>query len=225
MKLWTAIVGSHMWKMNHRNSDLDLFTVYIADTGKILYGQSFRGGKLIKSKMIDKTTYELGHVVEQLQKGNINFLWGTTSPKIYYHCHLGRVLHKQLSSIVMKDLSKNYFKAINGITQNNLWKYFKTRVDVETKRFTHEIQHMEDKQRELKKLALIYRTLLQGYYLMREDKLQYNSVPYSILSYSALKAILCHLHSDFDECSLPLEPKRKPFYEFLVNARLTRMVS
>jgi len=227
MKLWTAIVGSHMWRMNHKDSDLDLFVVYIDDTADILYGKNFRGGRHFQSddKKLEGTQYELGHVVEQLQKGNINFLWGTTSPYIYYHNHFGRKLHKQLYDIVMANLPKNYFKAINGMAQKNLWKYFKTRVDVENKRFTHDIIHFDDRQKELKKLAQIYRTLLQGLTLMNDKFIEYRSAPYAILNFKNIKAILCHFHADYDECPLPEKPKRKPFYEFLVNARLTRMVN
>jgi len=74
-------VGSHMWRMNRPNSDDDYFEVYLGSTRHILLGGSFR---LTQGRdelgRLDWSCHELGVMVEQLIKGNINFIIGVNSP-------------------------------------------------------------------------------------------------------------------------------------------------
>jgi hypothetical protein len=82
-------VGSHMWKMNHENSDTDLFQIYVADTKQILRGEfdfihsssETNNGKTGKYK-VEIVRHEIGKVISELLDGNVNFLWGVMSPII-----------------------------------------------------------------------------------------------------------------------------------------------
>jgi hypothetical protein len=80
-------VGSHMWKMNHENSDTDLFQIYVTDTKELLRGNfdyvhsssSSNNGKQGKEK-VEIVRHELQKVIVELIDGNVNFLWGVMSP-------------------------------------------------------------------------------------------------------------------------------------------------
>jgi predicted nucleotidyltransferase len=84
--LWVTNIGSHAWLMNRPDSDIDLFTAYIIPSRDLLsgknhgYGSHCSGGS--GAGEIDKVSHEIGKIVDELIKGNINFLVGTLSPLI-----------------------------------------------------------------------------------------------------------------------------------------------
>jgi len=129
--VWRSTVGSHMWGMNHAGSDFDIFEVIIQNTHEVLAGRQIRGGKEEKSDNppTDKTIYEIGHVVEQLQKGNINFLWGLVSPVSVY-TEWGKGFQSELKKIVLDNLPKNFIHSITGLVRQNLAKYYGISVKV-----------------------------------------------------------------------------------------------
>lgn len=82
VELFTTNVGSHMWSMNTPDSDLDLFVCYLAPSKDFLLGKTHRGGHHSIVNGNDRTSYELGHVVDMIAKNNFNFLTGVMSPII-----------------------------------------------------------------------------------------------------------------------------------------------
>ncbi len=85
--LFVSCVGSHMWGMQSPESDIDLVMIYIAPTKRILRGERIpptirqeiaaRGGEVY-----DTLGWEIGHLINQLIKGNVNAIWYVTSPLI-----------------------------------------------------------------------------------------------------------------------------------------------
>ena len=82
--LYVSCVGSHMWGMNNEQSDIDLVMIYIAPTRAILRGEKipFTVRQQIAPKngeIYDTLGWEIGHLIDQLIKGNINAIWYATS--------------------------------------------------------------------------------------------------------------------------------------------------
>src|SRR5574341_1477687 len=82
--LWISNVGSHAWLMNRPDSDIDIFTAFIVPSRDILSGRNHGGGSHCSGSSgagdVDKVSHEIGKIVDELIKGNINFLVGTLSP-------------------------------------------------------------------------------------------------------------------------------------------------
>ncbi|MCU0638084.1 MAG: nucleotidyltransferase domain-containing protein, partial [Methanothrix sp.] len=83
--LFISCVGSHMWGMQSEESDIDLVMIYIAPTRAILRAE--RISPTIRQKIADRggeiydtLGWEVGHLINQLIKGNVNAIWYVTSP-------------------------------------------------------------------------------------------------------------------------------------------------
>jgi predicted nucleotidyltransferase len=88
-------VGSFMWGMGNENdptkgiSDHDIFVIYQVSTKSILSGYRIKDNSpskhdiTINGKQFDFSFMEIGHFINLLIKGNINVIWGLTSPLIY----------------------------------------------------------------------------------------------------------------------------------------------
>ena len=87
-------VGSFMWQMNSSNtkglSDHDIFVVYQQSTSEILHGKILSRNIPCKHDIIlnglhfDFQFIELAHFIHLLGKGNINMIWGLTTPLMYF---------------------------------------------------------------------------------------------------------------------------------------------
>ena len=105
IQLWSVIHGSHMWGMQHSESDFDVATIYQVSTKTILSGRPYDrtrpqikreqkvGEDLIK---IEDTFWEVGHLISYLLKGNCNAVWMTNSGQILESCDV----HEELRTIV-----------------------------------------------------------------------------------------------------------------------------
>ena len=70
-KLWTTCVGSHVWKMNRPDSDIDLFEVYAVPTADILSGDITSGktlgcGSQNRVGNCDIVVHDIGKVVDMV---------------------------------------------------------------------------------------------------------------------------------------------------------------
>ncbi len=84
--LWVTNIGSHAWLMTRPDSDIDIFTSYIIPSKDILSGKIRMSGSYCSGSSgpgeTDSVSHEIGKIVDELIKGNINFLVGTLSPLI-----------------------------------------------------------------------------------------------------------------------------------------------
>lgn len=120
--LWQTNVGSTMWGMNKPDSDTDIFEAYIVDTKELLRGRAKTESyqKHYPDTNTDVTGHEVGTIIQQLLKGNMNYLWGVTSPIT--------ILQKdttldRLFDIVKRTVAKNCVNSIRGMVIGNYNKY------------------------------------------------------------------------------------------------------
>jgi predicted nucleotidyltransferase len=98
--LYISCVGSHMWRMESKESDIDLVMIYTVSTRRILRGEKFPVA--IRQEMVarrggiyDTLGWEIGHLIDLLIKGNINAIWYATSPLVI----MPSALQEELSAI------------------------------------------------------------------------------------------------------------------------------
>lgn len=141
--LFETIIGSHLWKMNDQDSDIDIFQVYVTPTKDILKGVGNLNSRHIfeesesnslynypYNRIIDITSHEIGKVIGQLIKGNINFLLGVLSPMTV---NSSSWLEK-LRELVVDNKNKLCYHSIRGLATHNYEKYIKSGKDTSVDR-------------------------------------------------------------------------------------------
>ncbi|MFZ2537098.1 MAG: nucleotidyltransferase domain-containing protein, partial [Methanothrix sp.] len=119
--LYISCVGSHMWGMESKESDIDLVMIYIVPTKRILRGEKFpatirqemaaRGGGIY-----DTLGWEIGHLIDLLIKGNVNAIWYATSPLVI----MPSALQEELSAIVQANLCRESYHSIKGMAESQI---------------------------------------------------------------------------------------------------------
>ena len=119
--LFISCVGSHMWGMNSLESDIDLVMIYIAPTRSLLRGEKIlptvrqqitaRGGEIY-----DTLGWEIGHLINQLIKGNVNAIWYATSPLLIKPS----IFQEELSALVRANLCRETYHSIKGMTESQI---------------------------------------------------------------------------------------------------------
>jgi predicted nucleotidyltransferase len=119
--LFINCVGSHMWGMQSEESDLDLVMIYIAPTRAILRSERIsptvrqkitaRGGEIY-----DTLGWEIGHLINQLIKGNVNAIWYVTSPLIIKPS----IIQEELSALVRANLCRQTYHSIKGMAESQI---------------------------------------------------------------------------------------------------------
>jgi predicted nucleotidyltransferase len=119
--LFISCVGSHMWGMNSPESDIDLVMIYIAPTRSLLRGDkvpyTIRQQIAPKNgKIYDTLGWEIGHLINQLIKGNINAIWYVTSPLIIKPSRV----QEELSALVRTNLCRQTYHSIKGMAESQI---------------------------------------------------------------------------------------------------------
>lgn len=119
--LFVTCVGSHMWRMNDEASDVDLSVIYIAPTRSILRGEAI--SPTVSQQIIPKegTVYdilgwELGHLMKQLLKGNINAIWYSTSPLV----PRPSPYQEELKALVTSNLCRSTYHSLAGMAESQI---------------------------------------------------------------------------------------------------------
>ncbi len=233
MYLFTSVVGSHMWKMNRPDSDIDLNMVYAVDPEDILAGDkfqtSFQLSVIVNDRTLDIHTYEIGHLIHLLKKGNVNAIWAACSPlkdardagvsvpkKIIDDLFggvdgIGGHIQKTLDELVRANLSRESYHSIHGMAQSQL-------LDAE--------KHPE---RALKTLKSCMRTCAFGCSLLEDGELVFNPVEdpkpgaSRTVSEEARMEAEYELHlldEAYKNSPLPERPDEKRFRSFLLDVRI-----
>ena len=205
IELWRTQIGSHLWKMNHEGSDNDFFAVHIAPSEDILNGSITKSSsKVMKIKGDDYVSHEVGKVVDELIKGNINFLTGIMSDIIVYNrsCYLYE----------LRDLVKEYgqtkacVNSIKGIAIGNYTRY---------------VLGNENDPTISKRCGIINRSLLFGINLLSGEGFKFNPV------INPTPKNTCYLFKGFDyavkNSSLLEKTNPEPFRDWLYNLRLDEL--
>ena len=119
--LYISCVGSHMWRMESKESDIDLVMIYIASTRSLLRGERIsptvsqkitaRGGEIY-----DTLGWEIGHLINQLIKGNVNAIWYVTSPLVIKPSSV----REELSVLVQINLCRQTYHSIKGMAESQI---------------------------------------------------------------------------------------------------------
>jgi predicted nucleotidyltransferase len=127
--IFESVIGSHMWTMDDEQSDIDIFRVVVAPTVDIALNSTNLKSKHTEYKLgwqkLDYAEHEIGVVVQQLIKNNLNFILGLFSPLVLFTTDPIRTL-KQAAR---KALSKRMFHSINGMAKHNYRKYIESEKD------------------------------------------------------------------------------------------------
>jgi predicted nucleotidyltransferase len=119
--LFINCVGSHMWGMQNWESDIDLVMIYIAPARSILRGERIRStiSQEIAARggeVYDTLGWEIGHLINQLIKGNVNAIWYVTSP---LHVKPSPI-QEELSSLVQANLCRETYQSIKGMAESQI---------------------------------------------------------------------------------------------------------
>lgn len=112
--LFSTNVGSHMWRMNHEGSDIDVFQCYIADTKDILRGK-MPSNHFTQENRVDTQRHEIGTVVNQLIKNNYNYIGYVFSPIVLS----GDEFLNEFRKYARPVLSKLAYNSIHGLAVHN----------------------------------------------------------------------------------------------------------
>ena len=203
-------MGSHVWQMNRPDSDIDIFTSYVVPSKDILsgvnrgYGSHASGGLCVGE--MDTVSHEIGKIVEQLIKGNINFLIGTLSPLVMFE--RDDYLRSLKSIIYEYGETKACTHSIRGLAVHNYKKYI---IGSDTAR-DYPIT---------KKCNLINRTLLFGINLMNGNGFEFN--PVTRQTPEDVKNLLEEFDKAVIASDLHDKTNSEPFQEYLLGVRLAEL--
>jgi predicted nucleotidyltransferase len=156
--LFITEVGSTMWHMERPDSDTDLFKAYIAPTYDILSGIGHQNSHFGSDEKTDIASHEIGVVVSQLIKGNVNFIWGVHSPIVVNDMYNALAQLREISAAP----SSNCYPSIRGLARHNYTKYI--------------IDRKEPVEIWQKRINIICRTLLFGINALERHEYQYVQV-------------------------------------------------
>lgn len=207
-ELWTTIVGSHVWQMNNPNSDTDLFTAYIIPTEDILSGRNRgNGSHNYQSVTEDRTSHEIGKIINELIKGNINFLVGTLS-YLVIHQH-NNCLNDLKYLLKQHGQTKACVNSIKGLATSNYKKYI---VNCNSEKKEHLV---------IKKCGMINRTLLFGIGVLEGNG--FNFMPIVNQTPTDVKEMLDRFNQAVIDSTLPEKTYPDPFRNYLFNLRLKEL--
>ncbi len=203
--IFISCVGSHMWGMNSQESDIDLVMIYIAPTRSLLRSEKImptvrqqitaRGGEVY-----DTLGWEIGHLINQLIKGNVNAIWYATSPLLVKPS----ILQEELSALVRANLCRETYHSIKGMAESQI--------------------KSEEKPAENSRIAgKGYRTALRtinfGIKLLSEGKICFTPVLHTLGAEEVMER-LQRLDDAYTSSHLPDRPDEDAFREFLLRLRL-----
>lgn len=205
--LFETVVGSHAWKMNKPTSDFDIFQTYQIPTKAILSG-GYQDETILCEKVNgnDVSRHEIGSVIEQLLKGNFNFVVGVCSP-IVNEDKYGYLA--ELKDITKRNLAKNIHHSTKGIAMGQHAKYMIRNVHGRTEK---ELQ---------KKINLIVRSLIFG-----ESILSFGEIIFTKIEnqrYEDIQYWIEALDNAYENSKLPEIPVPTEFRNFLYKIRMQEL--
>ena len=196
--LFETVVGSHIWDMDTEASDTDIFQAYIAPSIEILKGTAKTKSKFMQEEDKDIAQHEIGKIVDQLLKGNFNFIVGVMSPIIVK----SNRYHEALKQIITVQLSKNCYHSVHGMAVHNSRKYIETKKDTSERRCNKILRGIVFGQHILEGKGSIF------------EKVE-NGTPEKI------KEEIEVLDDAYKNSKLTEVPEEKPFRDWLLSVRLS----
>ncbi|MEI6104041.1 MAG: nucleotidyltransferase domain-containing protein [Methanothrix sp.] len=202
--LFISCVGSHMWGMQIQESDIDLVMIYIAPTRSLLRGERIsptvrqqitaRGGEIY-----DTLGWEIGHLINQLIKGNVNAIWYVTSPLVIKPS----IIQEELSALVEANLCRDTYHSVKGMAQS-------------------QIKSEEKPKMGGKGYRTAQRTLNFGIKLLLGGKICF-APALGTPGAEEVTEKMCQLEEAYEASPLPDRPDEDAFREFLLRLRMEEM--
>ena len=204
--LFSANVGSHIWRMNHEKSDFDIYSIFTFPSEDILLGRKTKN-VFRQYGDVDEQLLEIGHFIKLLKECNINAVWTMLSP-IVVNDPYG--MYKELRYIVERNLSQLVYNSLNGLARSNIKKFIK-KADRESAKYK-------------KKLNIVARTLNFGIKLLRNC--EYDFEPYSVEKEEDLNDLLVELERAKNFSCLPEKPNYPEEYnKWLLKIRFNNILT
>ncbi|MFZ2473124.1 MAG: nucleotidyltransferase domain-containing protein [Methanothrix sp.] len=206
--MFISCVGSHMWGMQSPESDIDLVMIYIAPTRAILRGDRIsltvrQQITTLGGEIYDTLGWEIGHLINQLIKGNVNAIWYATSPLVIKPSNI----QEELSALVQANLCRQTYHSIKGMAESQI--------------------KSEEKPAENPKIAgkgyrTALRTLNFGIELLSEGRICFAPVLRTPGAEQVMEKVR-RLEEAYAASPLPDRPDEDAFREFLLRLRLDEM--
>lgn len=210
--LFSTNVGSHMWRMETPASDIDLITVNQVDTMSILRGISIQSTSPDKKYRrsdgveVDEKIMEIGHLVNQLIKGNVNAIWAVCTPLVVKK----HVSLYELQELVLRNISKASYHSIRGMAISQM-------LDIEKRR---------DVMPQGKAARTSIRTAQFGITFLEQGLIAFESYP---LDWNPTKEdceiAISRLDRAHERSALPDTPNEDEFRDYLYQVRVENMSS
>jgi hypothetical protein len=202
--LFSTDFGSRMWGMQREDSDYDVAAIYIVSTKTILSGAPYSVTKpqvknTISGKQYEITSWEVGHLIHYLLKGNCNALWMTCSCVIYRTFEE----HQILRNIVKSNLSRASKSSILGMSDSQISDATKRGLGIKGYRSA-------------------WRTLQFGINLLTYNKIVFEAAP-MFVDEQMCRGKQEELINAYENSQLPDRPDSNQFYEWLLDARLKNL--
>lgn len=204
--LFKTVVGSQAWKMDTPESDIDEFECFVLPSKDILSGKDKpHSNKFIRGDKKDISQHEIGIVIEQLIKGNFNFLIGVMSLIIVEQNNNWLTA---LRNITSKNISKNCYNSIRGLAIHNYHHYIEKKSSLTEK----ELQ---------KKRDLIVRTLMFGENILSGHGIEFWGVHNT--QHYEIQYWMDGIDNAYKESKLPETPNESEFRKYLYDLRITEL--
>jgi len=201
--LFSTLTGSHVWNMQHGNSDKDLFVCYAAPSTDFLIGKTHNKGHHSTSESVDRTSMEIGKVVNQVLKGNVNYLVYVLSPVIEFTTPQ----HKILVNLTYMNLSRKCYGSIRGFAYGE----FKNKVGINNEKDTQKVRRS------------IMRTINFGITLLGYGVVEFTPVLHDV-EIKEIENGFKNLDHAYEHTVLPDESiHEKEMFDFLLNIRMKNL--
>jgi hypothetical protein len=213
--LWQTEVGFRMWSMDHPGPDTDIFEVYMESPRLILRGEAEMGSSSTHrsdTQNTDIATHEISHVVDQIVKGNVNFLFGVMSPLVISAEAAPDFPLRTFREIVAAHPSRNVYNSTNGLAVGNRNKYLVNLTDTEF--LEPPIQ---------KRAATIIRTCHYGATLLTHGRHAFLPVTRGSIVMADVDQAIEELNLAHANSTMPDHPPTEPFRNWLGKYRLAEL--
>jgi hypothetical protein len=223
--------------MQRPDSDWDYWVIYQVPSREFLLGRRHdRGhessGKFADGMPWDRSSFEIGHHINNLMKNNINHVISVFGPTIddqETHTMTWRANEDKhrLIKIMSENPAKNIYNSVNGMTTKNLNKYFRTGSSLHWSYRTNGILTGDSLDewmaKRAKKLGQIRRMVEFGFRVLTTGNYDFKGVPLRDGGYEDEQNVRqwqADLSKAYDASELPEKPDTEPFEEFLMELRM-----
>jgi hypothetical protein len=206
--VFISCTGSHMWGMNTPERDIDLVIIYIAPTRSLLRGERILPAvrqrlTAHRGEIYDTLGWEIGHLINQLIRGNVNAIWYATSPLVIRPS----AVQEELSTLVRANLSRATYRSIRGMAESQIRSEGKPATDPKIAG---------------KGYRTALRTIEFGIRLLSEGRICYSPAAGETGAERVWQGMR-RLEEAYESSPLPDRPEEDVFRDFLMRLRLEEM--